>query len=399
MTLDITRASAMLKEMYPQDVIYDLTYQNRPFFAMLKKDENFVGEVRKRSVKHTNPQNRSTNFSVAKGGSSYGRRVAFLTTRSSNYSFASVTNETILATKDNDGAFADALKDEMQGAFDSLANSLGFAVCSDGSYAIGRRASVSGSDVTLTEPNDIVNFEVGQELEGYNDTSGTTVRTGYITVTAVDREAGTFTFSGSITGFVDNDYLFPRGDKGAGLKGAQAWIPIGTSARVTALGASFFGVTRNVDETRLGGWFKDYSALPIEEGLTAGMAILGREGGMPSHIFLNPLKFNDLANSLGSKVVIINERIGNVGFQGLQITGQNGICKVYSDRWIPYDYAFIFQMDTWELASLGPAIRIFDADGLRVLRSQTIDGVDIQLCSYAQLECSMPGMNMIAKIS
>lgn len=397
MTFNISRAEPILKEMYPTDVVKNLTYKNRPFYAMLPKDENFVGELRKVSMQYGNVQNRSTNFAIAKSQNQYNRYEDFKTTRVANYSMATVTNETILATQNDDGAFIDALEREMKGAFNSLANSLAYSVIADGSYKIGRRDSDAASVTTLTDARDIVNFEVGMELEASDTTTGSTVRSGFITVTAVDREAGTFTYSGSISGYADNDYLYPRGDKGAAISGAAAWVPY--EDRSTKLAASFFGVTRNVDSTRLGGWYLDRSTYSIEEALLESIVVLDREGATPDCIFLNPLKWKDLVNSLGSKVQYIKTTIADVAFEGVLIHGPQGPVKVYSDRWIPYAYSLTAQMDTWKLASLGPAIRVFDTDGLRVLRSQTVDGVDIQLNSYAQLENHAPGYNMWTKLS
>lgn len=398
MSLNIDRASAFLKEMYPADVVQNMTYEDRPFYAMLNKDENFYGELRKVPLQYGNTNNRSTSFTVAKAGNGYIRTAGFNVERVSNYSFASIDNETILATESNDGAFMQAMERSMKGAFDSLANSLGFGVIADGSYKIGQRSSVSAGVMTLTDDNDVVNFEVGTEFQACATLSGGTVRTGYSTVTAVDREAGEVTFTGTITGFADDDYIYPRGDYDAGISGAGAWIPYGTG-RSTALAAAFNGVTRSADETRLGGWYKDYSTLPIEEALVKFVTLLTREGSKPDCIFVNPMKWADLALALGSKVQYIDTMIAGVSFEGIRIHGPKGIVKIYSDRWIPYDYALVTQMNTWTLASLGPAIRVFDTDGLRVLRSQTIDGVDIQLCSYAQVENNAPGYSGWVKLS
>ena len=397
MTFNLTRASAILKERYPDEEVKRMTYTNRPFFAMLEKDEEFNGEQMKVPQKYGNPQNRSTKFSQAKAGVSSSNYEAFIITRAKNYSFASIDNETLLATEGNDGAFLRAAESEMDGAYDSLANDLGFLVLGDGTHKIGTISSVAAGVITLTDANDTVNFEVGMVLETSSTLTGTAVNSGQGTVTAVDRDGGEVTYSGTIAGIAANDYIFPAGDKGSGIKGLGAWVPYG-SGRATALAASFFGVTRTTDETRLGGWYKDYSTLPIEEALSKGMALLGREGAMPDTIFLNPMDWDELKRSLGSKVQYVNRTVAQVGFSGIQIIGYNGVCEVYADRWVPYGYGTILQMNTWKLSSLGAPIRTFDSDGLLSLRSQTSDGIDIQLFSYAQLRCNAVGYNMWVKL-
>ena len=56
------------------------------------------------------------------------------------------------------------------------------------------------------------------------------LRSGSGTITAIDRDAGTITYTGTITSLTANDYLFTQGDApngGANVKvsGLAAWIP------------------------------------------------------------------------------------------------------------------------------------------------------------------------------
>lgn len=394
---DLNRASAILKERYPDDEVMRITYKNRPLYAMVNKDESFNGELMKVPQKYGNPQNRSTKFSQAKAGTSSSSYAAFKIERVKNYSFATIDNETLLATEGNDGAFLEAAESEMEGAYDAIANDLGQTIIGDGTHKIGQIASVAAGVITLSEENDSVNFEVGMTIETSATLTGTAVNSGQGVVTKVDRENGEVTYTGSISGIAANDYIFPAGDKGSALSGLGAWVPFG-STRATALASSFWGVDRTVDEQRLGGWYQDFSSLPIEEGLSKGIAILGREGANPDSIFLNPLDWDELKRSLGSKVQYVNRSVAQVGFTGIQIIGYNGTCEVYADRWVPYGYGAILQMNTWTLASLGPAIRTFNSDGLLMLRSQTTDGVDLQIVSYAQLKCRAVGYNMWVKL-
>ena len=396
---NLARASAILKERYPDDEVRSMTYKNRPFFAMVTKDESFNGELMKVPQKYGNPQNRSTKFSQAKAGTSSSSFEAFKIERVKNYSFASIDNETLLATENDDGAFLAAMESEMEGAYDSLANDLGATIWGDGTHKIGEISAVNTTTkvVTLKDANDTVNFEVGMSLEYDSALTGTGVRSGACQVVAVDREDGKFTYTGVVSGIAANDYIFPAGDKNSALSGVGAWVPYG-SGRATALAAAFWGVTRTVDGTRLGGWYQDYSTLPIEEALSKSLALLGREGGNPNVQFLNPMDWDELKRSLGSKVQYVNRSVAQVGFTGIEVIGYNGRCEVYADRWVPYGYAATLTLSTWKLCSLGPVIRTFDSDGLLMLRSQTSDGVDIQINSYAQLKCNAVGYNMWTKI-
>lgn len=399
MTFDLTRASAILKERYPNEEVQRMSFKNRAFFAMVEKDENFTGELMKVPQQYGNPQNRSTKFSQAKAGTSSSSYEAFKIERVKNYSFASIDNETILATENDDGAFLRAAESEMDGAFESIANDLGQTIWGDGTHRIGQISAVNTTTkvITLTSEHDTVNFEKGMSLEFDAALTGTSVRSGACQITAVDRENATVTYTGVVSGIAANDYIFPAGDKNSALSGVGAWVPYG-AGRATALAAAYWGVTRTVDSTRLGGWYKDYSTLPIEEALSKFVALLGREGADPDIVFLNPMDWDELKRSLGSKVQYVNKMIAQVGFQGIQIVGYNGVQEVYADRWVPYGYASVMQLNTWKLCSLGPVIRTFNTDGLLMLRSQTADGVDIQINSYSQLKCNAVGYNGWVKI-
>jgi hypothetical protein len=397
MSFNLTRASAILKERYPNEEVQRMTFKNRPFFAMVEKDEGFNGELMKVPQQYGNPQNRSTKFSQAKAGTSSSSYEAFKIERVKNYSFASIDNETLLATEGDDGAFLTAMEGEMNGAYDALANDLGATIWGDGTHRIGQIGTVTAGVITLSSEHDVVNFEVGMSLQFSANLTGTAVRAGAALVSAVDRENYEVTYTGSVTGIAADDYIFPAGDKNSALSGIGAWVPYGAT-RATALATSYWGVTRTTDSTRLGGWYKDYSTLPIEEALSKFVALLGREGANPDVIFLNPMDWDELKRSLGSKVQYVNKMIAQVGFQGIQIVGYNGVLEVYADRWVPYGYASVLQMNTWKLCSLGPVIRTFDSDGLLMLRSQTSDGVDIQINSYAQLKCNAVGWNGWVKL-
>jgi hypothetical protein len=188
------------------------------------------------------------------------------------------------------------------------------------------------------------------------------------------------------------DYIFVQGDYDAKIKGLRAWLP---DAAPTS--TPFFSVDRTSDASRLAGIRVDGSNLPIEEALVKAANRVAREGGRPDHVFMSFDKFNDLVNSLGSKVQYVQEQVkagtGYVGFQTIMIHGPRGAIKVIPDQNCPSDRAFMLQMDVWKLYSLGKCPRILDTDGLKMLRESSADAVEIRVGYYAQLGCRAPGYN------
>lgn len=321
-------------------------------------------------------------------------------TRNQDYSLASITNEVLEASKGNANAFMEAATVEIDGAIQSATRSLAIALYGTGSGSIGQVANSSFSTTVLqlSSPDDVTNFEVGMKLVTSATDGGGSVRSGTLTIVGVDRDLGTVTMSGNlssgISAIAQNDYIFVEGDYDAKVKGLRAWVPD------SAPGAtSFFGVNRTADVTRLGGIRFDASAMPIEEGLIAASSRVAREGGKPTHCFMNYSDFADLEKALGSKVQYVDLKVNaDIGFRGMTINGPRGPIKVIPDQNCPAGRAFMLQLDTWKLYSLGKAPKILDADGMKMLRESNADAVEVRVGYYAQLGSRAPGWNCNIKL-
>jgi hypothetical protein len=113
---------------------------------------------------------------------------------------------------------------------------------------------------------------------------------------------------------------------------------------------------------------------------------------------MNFSNFASLEKALGSKVQYIQHKVGEVGFEGMQIHGPKGSIKIIPDQNCPSDLAWMLQMDTWKLYSLGAAPKILDSDGLKMLREASADAVEVRVGYYAQLGCAAPGFNGVVKL-
>ncbi len=398
MALDMTSFDAALKQLYSDDKIFKMVYEDAPLFAMLPKMEKFVGKNLVIDTIYANPQGRSATFATAQSNQSDVEVVGFTITREQDYAVASLSNEVMEASASDAGALIEAASAQIDGALDQLKRSLVISLYRNGSGSIGQcNASVTSTSLQLKNINDVTNFEVNQELVFSTADGGGSVKTGQVTINAVDRDTGLLTVDAltaiaSGAGVAANDYIFIVGDYDQKIKGLQAWIPNSAPSATP-----FFGVDRSSDVTRLGGIRVDGSNLPIEEALTKAITRLSREGGKPTHCFINHVKWEELVNALGSKVQYINEQVsagnGYIAFQGIKLHGPKGPVNIMPDANCPSDRAFLLQMDTWKLYSLGKVPRIIDSDGLRLLRQATADGVEFRCVYYAQLACKAPGRN------
>lgn len=387
--LDQTTAAWALVDMWPEDRVKTEAYRDHPFLAMCPKKENWKGKALHIPVAYGNPQARSASISTAIANKGNSSGAAFVLTEAKDYSIFSVDDSTILAAED-DGAVIDALEFESQGAMYQLKNSLAHALWNDGSGKVGRRASVSGSTLTLTDPEDITQIEVGMKLKGSDTLSGGSLRSGSITVVTVNRDAGTFTFSGTITSFADNDYLYVEGDYDLKIKGVTSWIPS------TLTATAFFGVDRTTDSERLGGIrLANGDQNTQRETLLRLMHRIGRGRGAPKHIFERGDMYANLEIEMGSQVQYVetpHEEI-DIGFTGILVHGRKGKSVVYADDDVPGAVAFALEMESWKLYSRRMAPHLKQTDGQRVVREANADGVEGRWAYYAQLACRTPGHN------
>lgn len=368
------------------------------------------------------PQGRSATFSNAQGNQTAPALSSFFVYRVSNYQLATITNELLEATKDNAGAFVDEAKLVMDTAFRNISNDLASDLFGDASGARGSIGSISTGVITLANSGDVVKFEVGMVLVSYSQagnvfTQSTGAALGY--VIAVNRSAGTVTVSASQGGAAGTPAnwsgSFPllgvQGDVAFGtlsattsylkVSGLKAWVPF--TKPVVGGGDSFWGVDRSADPTRLSGVSYDGSAQSIEEALIDASALVAREGGQPDMCFVSFASYSALEKSLGAKVqyVDVKHDEADIAFAGIRVHAPYGPITVVPDRSCPAQTAFLLQMDTWKLRSLGkaPHVLTYGLEGLEGLRVGNADALEIRIGYYANLICNAPGWNCQVSLS
>lgn len=408
--MDLTQFDAALKQYYTSDRIINQVYADNPLFALMPKMTSFSGRNLPIVTIWGDPQGRSASFAraQARGAVTSSKLDDFLLTRVKDYSIATIDGETMEASKDDMGAFLEAATVEIDGALNELTRSHAIDMYGDGLGIRGQIAagsSVAGTTLTLSNPDDVTNFEVGMELDVFTGTTGASKAYGTsgngLIITGINRTTGVLTFAlavdnatNGIPTIAAGDYLAVRGDHAGSslvkLSGLEAWIP------ASAPGSTpFFGVDRSQDVTRLGGQRLNGAGAPIEEVLIEGAAMVAREGGKLTHYFMNYDKYTELQNSLGSKVQYIDLKVNaEIAFRGIQVNGPKGPINVVPDQNCKSNRIFGLNMPTWKLYSLNSAVRILEHDGLMLLRQPSSDGVEVRCGSYAQMGSRAPGHNI-----
>lgn len=421
-----TNQVAALKELYPAngDFMKDLVYAKNPGLALIPKDESPSGMAGKYipcPLVYGTPQGRSATFSTAQTNQTATYDVSFFVYRASNYQLVTITNELIEATKDDIGAFIDQVKLNMDTGFRNISNDLAHDLFAPATGERGQIGSISTGAITLTNANDVVNFEVGMSLVSYSvsgqtPTQSTSAAVGY--VIAVNRSSGVVTVAATQGGSAATPtnwstsfkYLAVEGDisfvsnglrPGNALKiaGLSYWLP----ATAPTSGDSFWGVDRSVDPTRLAGVRFDGSSESIEEALIDASSLVAREGGMPDMCFMNFASYAALEKSLGAKVqyVDVKHEEADIAFAGIRIHAPYGPITVIPDRSCQPQTAYLLDLKTWKLRSLGkmPHILTYGLEGLEGLRVGSADAMEVRIAYYGNLTCNAPGWNCVVSLS
>lgn len=396
----VSNVSEILKTIYtPGD--QKTLYENAPLTGLVKKDTGFKGKDRAVTLRYSPEPGGSATFASAQANKNPSKYKQFIVTRRTDYVLSSLTTELYRAAKGGgEAAIVDALQSILFGMKNTAKRSLVTSLYRNGG---GARAQVSSgmasNTITLTNADDIVNFEVGMKLDGSaNDGTSGAVTTGGAAseIIAIDRDAGTLTNTGAnwnaatgINGLLANWFLFRQGDFGATLIGLDGWIP----SSVTA--TAFYGVDRTADSERLAGCRLSTAGATVEETILNLLKRVYRAGGSPDHVFLHPEKFNKLVKELGSKRTYTDARSSDasVGYRGLVIEGQGGQAKVFSDPNCQVGTIWALTLDTWKLATLGEPMSLLDEDGNMMLRESTADALELRMATYGALICDAPAYN------
>ena len=398
---------AALKVHYTDLRVKNLVYRNNPWLAAIPKMEAFGGKMLPLPLQVGVPQGRSADFLVAQAAKTPGVYKDFQLERIRNYGLAAIENEVLEASVGNANAFMQAAASEIDGILRALTQDLAAGLYGNGTGQRGTVGAIAGNVITLSNPTDVVRFEVQMELIFQHTLGGASsvFVAGQSKIIAVNRDLGTIELDGvpapwgpGPTALGVGDLIFQRGDEPLSptdrkkVTGLSGWLP----DVAPAIGDSFFQVDRGTDPTRLAGIRYDGTAETIEEALIGAGSLLFREGGRPDVIFMNPLSYSELIKSLGSKVVydlMRSSDVADIFFEAVRVHLPSGSAMVVADPNCPSGRAYMLQMDTWKLYSLGMAPKILMTDGLRFLRENNADAVEVRAGYYAQMGSTAPGWN------
>ena len=434
---------SILKIKYPDGAIPQALYKDFPLLSLVKKTTNFDGEYKVVALQNERPQGSSSSFAIAQGVSSKGDRGGggsykrFSVYRTRHYGILRMDGETMKAAVRTSGALVDLWNNETDGISRNEMSDLEFQLFGDGTGVRGVIAAspapavVSGVlTMTLATPSDAVYFNLGMKVQFWLGATqhdftiggspvdnsngdgayvvGINRQTGVLQIQAfVNGTASTTAVIGTIaagdgivragdyqqTSSVGNVTVGTSSGANGVVTGIQAWIPSTVSPT-----DSFWGLNRSSDPVRLAGQRLSATGLPMNEALMEAEARVAVQGvGSPDTILINPLDLQNLKKALGTDIVYdrVASNVAGVSFKAIEYDGMNGPMKIISDPFCPRNKAFMIQLASWELSTLGPAPQMLDWDNNDYLRVASDDQYEVRFGHYGQFLCNNPGANIV----
>jgi hypothetical protein len=404
-----TRAAlaAAYKELFPDKRLEQTALMDRDIMKWLPKADDLEGDGIHIPIRYGMPQGGGANFGQGQANVTSGKVKRTFIERNKYYGFVSIDDEAVRSSRSKKGAFYGVKEVEIEDMIQNIAQRLETHLWRDGSGALGTVSSVSGGVVTLTNPEDVANFQIGAPIAALEGAT-TVARNDTVTaVTGVDSAAGTITFAddkddGDAWAANDRLVLCQLGytlsatdlavttgisDYENVVSGLSAWIPATAETSGT-----FLGMDRTDDVDRLQGFRQGYIG-SIEETIKKLRSRMGRYSARPDSIWLSHDNWHRLELELGSRAVRDDGSAATFGLPTIKYSSPKGVMKVYAGAFCEEDVGYLLRRDSWKIHHLDGLPHLIMSDGLRSTRGQDYDGIEVRARYWAELACDSPFHN------
>lgn len=241
MAFNVSAANDILKNRYLGTIREQLNNAT-VLFSKLEKREQMVSGKNFTVALHTG-RNKSAASALGDGDTlpTAGQQSYASCTVPNKYLYGriEVTGPTIAATRDNVGAFAQALESEVDGLTRDFKRRINSMLHSDGTDALAYWTgadNISGTTVDDNQGNAFVNLYTGTNTCDLIDATDNATKLGtslVVTLGAKNANDYAVTWTGTVAGSADGDYLVPAGSLGNAMMGIKGIV----SASNPALGA------------------------------------------------------------------------------------------------------------------------------------------------------------------
>ena len=391
MAANLTTLSDILKEYYLGPVAEQLNNEVLLLSRLETKSEDLVGKRAYVPLHHGRSGGigaRAEGIELpAAGQQDYEKAVYDLKYL---YGRVEVTGPSMAKTKNEAGAFLQALKSELDGIRNDLTKDLARQIYGDGTGAVGTVAADASNSTTVAYVGTEV-IRKGQLYPGFKatiyDASATADLAGTHTVDSVDLSAGTVTFSAAVGA------TFAAGDK---IRRAGVATYSAAEGNTYKLSDEVDGIKRIVGSTAtaLGGitptganaWWDNQrvavsGALSLE-AIQKGLNLARIAGGMPTSVITSLGIQREFYDLLDQAVQYVNPESLNyaAGFKTLSYNGM----PIIADIDAPYGTMYILDESTLKVFS-DQDWHFLDADGMTLRQVTGYDKFEAVMARYMNI--------------
>jgi hypothetical protein len=341
-------------------------------------------------------------------------RGAFRTPWAEGIAVGQVRNTDIDLMGDDENSVVDALVDSTSKKMRALATRIERHLAGDGFGTQFIIASHTGGAspyvLTATRPTDLANIQVNDKLVSSVAKNSASLDTGTMTVTHINRDAGTVTvttadaWDGTAN---DAHFVFQKYDKKAGSLtkalcglGLDFWIPLDAP---TADETTICGMDRRTDTQNLAGARSDGRNKSLWAEVIKMLSKLSVNGeAMPDRLAVNSVSgWSSLVNSAPPNALTKEPNGGEFeyGFEVMSFQGPTGKVKVFPCWAIREDRVYVLSSSTWKLHKPKKDLIFTDARAGRngLIDSYNASAVQFRKKSIYGLTCAFPGANGVIR--
>ena len=399
----------LLKEIW-DDEIHDFLYEDKVLYAKLPKDTTWDGLKQKITIQYGGMNGVSNTFDDALEDRAPNEYAQMEVETSDIFGVWSVDNKLITLSRNQRGALVRALDESTEKCLTKVKRMITYQLWGNGGGAIGKIASIDGSDFVFENIDSVRHVDIGDILV-FADDDGLAnggIYSGTRRVTDIDEDTGTVTVNSALAGIASlaaGDYVFPKGNYGRAFKGVFSYVTQ-YAPGVSGVPTSIWGMDRTDFPTRKSGHRFSASNLTVVEAIKYSLAQAFKRRARITDLFTDPDTFNDVEMQLQGAVRYVDETIGRVGFTGLEFTAQSGRkVKLWSDPDIGErgDGAKLvvgLNLPTWKLHSAEELPMWLNAkDDGKFMSEENANARQGRVGGYAQLYTKAPGENFVLALT
>jgi hypothetical protein len=402
----IANVPEILKNIW-KDEIHDFLYEDCPGFGMVPKDTSWVGLQNIITVQYGGMAGVSADFAVAQAHKSPPKYKRMNVETSDLFGLWSVDHKLITLSRNDRGALVRALNENTEKALTKIKRRTSQMFWRNGGGSLGA-GTFSTVTWTFADKNDVRNVDLDDVVEFSTDngTGGAGVLGGGSstrTVVAIDEDLGTVTLSSAPP--ASSAFIFHAGTYGKAFYGVASYVPPATPG-TGGVPASIWGMNRTDFPTRLAGHRFASTSANVVEDIKAALTKAFRRNARVTHLFCAPEVFEEVEMELQGQRRYIEQKVGKVGFSGLEFSSQSGrVVGLYSDSDIPKNTAgkrlvYGLNLPKWKFHSAEAFPQWLNIKGDKsFMLEENANASEGRVGGYAQTYTIAPGENFVLTLA